>query len=94
MNITPAPTRSERANVVPLRVVRNDGVSRDTVACLRHLLARAERGEIIGVSFAAMQADREFFLSNCGEAHRNPAFASALAGSLWYQNMKQVFGDA
>lgn len=78
----------------PFRLVQFQRVSHDTVKCLRVLLDRAEKGEIIGISFAAMQADREFFLSNCGEAHRNPAFASALAGSLWYQNMKQVFGDA
>lgn len=78
----------------PFRLVQFQRVSHDTVKCLRVLLERAEKGEIIGISFAAMQADREFFLSNCGEAHRNPAFASALAGSLWYQNMKQVFGDA
>lgn len=78
----------------PFRLVQFDRVSHDTVECLEVLLARAKRGEIIGLSFAAMQSNRKFFVSNCGEAHRNSTFASALASSLWYQTMKQVFGDA
>lgn len=77
----------------PFRLVQFQRVSHDTVKCLRHMLDRAERGEIIGISFAAMQADREFFVQSCGEAHRNAAFASALASSLWYQTMKSVFGE-
>lgn len=77
----------------PVRLVQFHRVSHDTVKCLKHMLDRAEQGEIIGISFAAMQSDREFFLQSCGEAHRNTAFASALASSLWFQTMKQAFGE-
>lgn len=68
-------------------------VSHDTVRCLRELLDDAERGKIVGISYAVMATNREFFYSSCGEAHRNPAFASALASTLWYGTMKKVFNE-
>lgn len=77
----------------PFRLVQFRRTSHDVVICLRALLERAERGEIIGISYAAMEADREFFFSSCGEAHRNPAFATALASTLWYGTMKRVFNE-
>ena len=81
------------AKIVPLRLIQNSGVSQDTVRCLRALLARAEAGEIIGITFAAMQADKEFFMSNCGEAHRNVAWATAMSATLHHANVRRVFGE-
>ncbi|MBB3193975.1 hypothetical protein [Roseateles terrae] len=77
----------------PFRLVQFPKQSHDVVKCLKKLLERAERGEIIGISYAAMESNREFFFSSCGEAHRNPAFASALASTLWYGTMKRVFNE-
>lgn len=68
-------------------------VSHDTVQCLRALLRKAEAGEIIGIAYAAMEENREYFYSACGEAHRNPGFAGQMAGALWYGTMKRVFGE-
>jgi hypothetical protein len=56
-------------------------------------LRRAEAGEIIGLTYAAMEEDRRYFYSACGEAHRNPGFAGQMAGALWYGMMKRVFGE-
>jgi hypothetical protein len=60
------------------------------VKCLRVLLERAERGEILGISYAAMQSDRRFFYSSCGEAHRNPTFAAGMTQAMLHGIMKQV----
>lgn len=68
-------------------------VDRDTVRCLRALLADAEAGKIIGISYAVMAADREFFYNSCGEAHRNPAWAAALSATLMHGTMKRIFGE-
>lgn len=68
-------------------------VSHDTVRCLRTLLADAEAGKIVGISYAVMAANREFFYSSCGEAYRNPVFATAMAATLLHGTMKRVFGD-
>lgn len=68
-------------------------VSHDTVKCLRTLLEQAEAGKIVGISYAAMAANREFFYSSCGEAHRNPAWATAMAATLFHGTLKRVFGE-
>lgn len=68
-------------------------ISHDTVKCLRALLAQAEAGKIVGVAYTAMAANREFFYSSCGEAHRNPAWATAMAATLLHGTLKKVFGE-
>lgn len=73
--------------------LRSRRVSHDTVTCLRTLLRRAEAGEIIGLVYSAMEEDRQYYFSACGETHRNPGFASQMAGALWYGTMKRVFGE-
>lgn len=80
-------------NVVPLRVVQGGGVSYDTVRCLRKLLADAEAGRIVGISYAVVTPNRDFFYSSCGDAHRNPALAASLAATLMHGTMKRVFGE-
>jgi hypothetical protein len=68
-------------------------VSHDTVRCLRELLEKAEQGKIIGITYTAMASNRDFFYSACGEAHRNPAWATAMAATLLHGTMKRVFGE-
>jgi hypothetical protein len=66
----------------PPFVLVRDGMSNDTVTALRQLLAEAERGDIIGVAFAAMCRRRRFFVAAAGEAHRNPTFARGMVAAL------------
>jgi hypothetical protein len=78
----------------PFRLVQlKQPVSHDTVRCLRALLEEAERGEIQGLSFAVMKSNREFTYNFCGEAHRNPAWAAAMAVTLLHGTMKRVFNE-
>lgn len=70
-----------------------DGVSRDTVACLRTLLEAAEKGEVIGVCYAAMHKKRQYTVHACGEAHRNPTFSSGMVGALWFDLQRQARGE-
>lgn len=78
----------------PFKLISISAVSRDTVECLRVLLAEAERGEVIGVSYAAMRKERKFNTHSCGEAHRNPGFASTVVSALWFDIQLQVRGEA
>lgn len=80
-------------NVVQLSLVKTPSVSADTVRCLRTLLADAEAGNIIGISYAVMARNRDFFYSSCGEAHRTPAWAAALSATLMHGTMKRIFGE-
>ena len=77
-----------------LRLVSVDAVSHDTVACLRDLLARAERGEVIGVAYAAMHQRRRYTVHTCGEAARNPTFARGMVDALGDELAKRVWGSS
>ncbi|MGQ3051065.1 MAG: hypothetical protein ACT6S0_04710 [Roseateles sp.] len=78
----------------PFRLLHlRQSVSHETVECLRELLSQAEAGKIIGISYTVMAANREFFYSSCGEAHRNPAWATAMAATLFHGTLKRVFGE-
>jgi hypothetical protein len=70
-----------------------DGVSRDTVSCLRTLLEAAEKGEVIGVCYAAMHRKRQYTVHACGEAHRNPTFSSGMVSALWFDLQRQARGE-
>jgi hypothetical protein len=65
----------------PFRLVREEA-PHDVVADLRNLLERAERGEVIGVAYAAMTKQRGFVVNTSGEAHRNPTFARGMLAAL------------
>lgn len=87
-------------NVIPLRLVKSAPASADecantadVVRCLRVLLERAERGEIVGLSYAVKQADTSLFVSAAGESHRDPATGAALASGLWYDTMQRLFNE-
>lgn len=73
------------------KLVRLNGISKDTVRCLRVLLEKAERGEVIGVAYAAMYRQREYSVHTCGEMHRNPTFCMGAVSALGYQLAQQVF---
>ena len=76
-----------------LRLVANEAVSWDTVSCLRDLLARAERGEVVGIAYAAMQRGRRYTLHVCGEAGRNPTFARGMVDALGDELKSRVWGE-
>lgn len=78
----------------PFRLHVISGASQDTVACLRDLLARAERGEVIGVAYAAMHKRRKYTVHACGEAARNPTFARGMVGALSDDLAQRVWGDS
>lgn len=72
------------------RLVPTDTASRETIACLKALLAEAERGELIGVAWVSMYKNRRWDRWACGEAHRNStwtlgmlhAYAAMLADEI------------
>jgi hypothetical protein len=76
----------------PFKLSTVDPVSRDTIECLRLLLEEAERGEVIGVAYAAMHKRRQYTVHACGEAHRNPTFSSGIVGALWFDLQLQARG--
>ena len=76
-----------------MKIITIDGISRDTVRCLRELLAMAEKGDVVGVSYAAFHTQRRYSTHSCGEAYKNPSIASAFVGSLWFDLQVQARGD-
>lgn len=56
--------------------------SDDTIATLGELLAAAQRGELIGVAFAAMYRRREYAVGYTGECARNPTFTRGMVSDL------------
>ena len=69
-------------------------VSSDTVSCLRELLARAERGEVVGIAYAALQRGRRYTVDACGEADRNPTFARGMVDALSDELKSRVWGES
>lgn len=71
-----------------------DKISHETVAALRTLLAKAERGDIIGIAFTIMNKQRTYNVNTAGELHRNMTFAigtlMVLVGRLLYQIIKKM----
>lgn len=59
-----------------------DTVSTDTVECLRLLLQRAKRGEVIGLAYCAMLKQRAYIVNTAGEAHESPTFARGMVAAL------------
>jgi hypothetical protein len=83
-----------KVDVKTRRVTRVDTwVSRDTVDTLRDLLAQAERGEVIGLSFVALGPLRHFITHSCGECGRNPVQAAGMVGHLLLDLQLQARGD-
>lgn len=57
-------------------------VSHETVAALKYLLQEAERGELIGLAYAAMLKRRACLVDTTGEAYLNPIFALGMVSML------------
>ena len=74
-----------------LRLV--DPVSRDTVARLRDLLELAERGEVVGLAYAAMRRGRKYTVHVCGEAERSPTYARGMVDALQDEIGRRVWGE-
>jgi hypothetical protein len=60
----------------------HDEVSTETVECLRSLLKRAERGEVVGLTYCVMFKRRHYAVNVLGEAHRNPTFTRGMVAAL------------
>jgi hypothetical protein len=56
--------------------------SHDTIEVLKQLLADAKKGELIGLSFAAMYRRREYAVGFTGECARNRTFARGMVDTL------------
>lgn len=82
--------------VVPLRLVAKQPAlsssQKATIECLRGLLHQAERGEIDGITYAALDVDGGFSIGSCGEASQNPGRASQVINAMWYATMRRIFG--
>jgi hypothetical protein len=59
-----------------------DTVSTDTVECLRLLLRRARRGEVVGLAYCAMLKQRAYIVNTAGIAHDSPTFARGMVAAL------------
>jgi hypothetical protein len=60
----------------------SDSVSTDTIECLRLLLARARRGEVVGLAYCAMLKQRAYIVNTAGVAHESPTFARGMVAAL------------
>jgi hypothetical protein len=76
----------------PFTSISMDSVSRDTVLCLRQLIEEVERGEVVGVAYAAIHRHRHYSTHACGEAWRNPMFSAGIVGALWFDLQMQARG--
>lgn len=65
----------------PFKLV-NHRPSADTIETLRDLLGQAEKGQIIGLAFAAMYRRRVYTVAVTDEANRNPTFARGMVAAL------------
>lgn len=56
--------------------------SHETIDCLHAMLRQAEKGELIGLAYAAMFKRRGFTVNTAGEAHRSPTYTRGMLLSL------------
>lgn len=59
-----------------------DTVSTDTVECLKLLLRRARRGEVIGLAYCAVLKQRNYIVNTAGVAYQSPTFARGMVAAL------------
>jgi hypothetical protein len=70
-----------------------DDVSRETVACLRELLHDAERGELIGIGFAALYRGKECIVNAAGESYKSPLFMQGPVNMLLNYFVRLAYGE-
>lgn len=66
----------------PFTLLSTAALSTDTIKCLRALLVQAEKGEVIGIAYAAMMKRRVYVVNACGEAHRSLTFTRGMVKTL------------
>ncbi len=66
----------------PPFVLIDNSVSNETIEGLRTLLEHTERGEVIGVAYAAMLKQRGYIVNTAGEAHRSPTYSRGMLLAL------------
>jgi hypothetical protein len=66
----------------PFKLVDSKDPPTDVVECLRSLLEQAERGQIIGIAFAAMLKSRGYVCHTAGEAHRSVTYTRGMIMAL------------
>lgn len=76
----------------PPFVLIEDTISNDTIQCLKTLLKQAEKGEVIGVAFAAMLKRRGYIVNTAGEAHRSPTYTRGMLLALDDKLSRRVRG--
>jgi hypothetical protein len=76
-----------------VKIITIDGISKDTVRCLRQLLVQAEAGHVVGLAYAAIHKQKHYSIHSCGEAYRNPTFSSGIVGSLWFDLQRRAHGE-
>lgn len=76
---------------VPFRLVP-DEMQHDVVADLKKILADAEKGKVIGVSYAVMCRGGSYFVDSAGEAFKSPTFAIGMAVVQIASQLKRVLG--
>lgn len=76
-----------------MKLITIQGISKDTVRCLRELLAQAEAGDVVGLSYGAIHKHRHYSTHSCGEAYKNPMIAAGIVGSLWFDLQRRARGE-
>ncbi|PTR15061.1 hypothetical protein C8R31_10487 [Nitrosospira sp. Nsp2] len=59
---------------------------------LRYLLAKAERGELVGIAFVYMTSGQSYGTEAVGRAYDSPTFTLGMLGVLRAKLEKQVLG--
>lgn len=59
-----------------------DRVSTDTVECLKLLLQRARKGDVIGLAYCAVLKQRAYIVNVAGVAYDSPTFARGMVAAL------------
>lgn len=57
-------------------------ISAETISALEELLAQARSGQLIGIAFAGMWRERQYFADAAGECRRNPTFTRGMIQAL------------
>lgn len=66
----------------PLRLVENAEPDRETIECLRQLLADAEQGRVRGALVAAHYGGRDYWYAGSGSLCEDPRLGVAAAARL------------
>ena len=67
-----------------------DALSTDTIECLEQLLAKARKGDLIGLGYVGMLRHRAYIVNSAGEVHRNPTFGLGMVQMLKHEFVRRV----